>query len=69
MENVLSFSVVERKIKMNKCEYAFMISHLKKAIYNLERAKAYDDEIVSYETIQELKEMLILYQTKNKAED
>ena len=54
---------------MNKCEYAFMISHLKKAIYNLERAKAYDDEIVSYETIQELKEMLILCQIKNKVED
>ena len=54
---------------MNKYEFAFMISHLKKAIYNLERAKAYDGEIVSDEMLNKLKENLIIYQIKNKEEE
>lgn len=51
---------------MNKCEIAFLLSHMKKAIYNLERAKAFDDNAVSQETINQLKENVIYYQIKLK---
>lgn len=54
---------------MNKCEFAFMVSHLKKAIYNLERAKAYDDKIVKDEVIEELKENLLLWKIKFEEEN
>lgn len=54
---------------MNKFEYAFMISYLKKAIYNLERARHFDEEIVSLELITQLKETLILYQQQKETYD
>lgn len=50
----------------NKVEIAWLISHLRKAIYNLERAKAFDDNVVSQETINQLKENVIYYQVKLK---
>lgn len=51
---------------MNKCELAFLLSHLKKAIYNLERAKDFDDDVVSEEVINNLKETLIIYNLKKE---
>ena len=54
---------------MNKCELAFLLSHLKKAIYNLERVKALDEEAVSQEVIDELKNTLTLYKFRKEQED
>lgn len=54
---------------MNKFEYAFMISYLKKAIYNLERARYFDENAVSLELINQLKETLILYQHNKETYD
>lgn len=55
---------------MNRAEFAFMISYLKKAIYNLERAKAYNASIVSDEVISNLKSKLDhLLETKGEDED
>ena len=54
---------------MNKCKLAFMLSHIKKAIYNLERLKAYDNDIIRDEIIEELKENLILLEIKKEEED
>lgn len=51
---------------MNKCELAFLLSHLKKAIYNLERVKAYGNDIVDDSIINNLKETLLYYQIKQK---
>ena len=55
--------------KLNKFEYAFMISYLKKAIYNLERARYFDENAVSLELINQLKETLILYQHNKETYD
>lgn len=54
---------------MNKCELAFLLSYLKKAIFNLERVRAYDENAVSEEIINELKETLILYKHRKDQED
>lgn len=51
---------------MNKYNLAFLLSHLKKAIYNLERAKELDDDAVSEEIISNLKETLIIYNLKKE---
>jgi hypothetical protein len=51
---------------MNKCELAFLLSNLKKAIYNLERVRAYDEAAVSEEVINNLKETLIIYNLKKE---
>lgn len=54
---------------MNKCELAFLLSYLKKAIFNLERVRAYDEAAVSEEIITELKQTLILYKHRKDQED
>ena len=54
---------------MNKCELAFLLSHLKKAIYNLERARALDEESVSQEIIKEIKNTLTLYKFRKEQQD
>lgn len=54
---------------MNKCELAFLLSYLKKAIFNLERVRAYDETAVSEEIITELKQTLILYKHRKDQED
>ena len=54
---------------MNKCELAFLLSYLKKAIFNLERVRAYDENAVSEEIITELKQTLILYKHRKDQED
>ena len=53
---------------MNKCELAFLLSYLKKAIFNLERVRAYDETTVSEEIITELKQTLILYKHRKDKE-
>jgi hypothetical protein len=46
----------------------FIISHLKKAIYNLERAKDLDNKSVTDTTILALKEQLLCYQVELRKE-
>ena len=46
---------------MNKIELKFIISYLKKAIFNLERANSYDDAI-EQENIDYIKQALFYYQ-------
>ena len=52
---------------MNKIEIKFIISYLKKAIFNLERANSYD-EVVDFKILDELKQALFYYQLKLKDE-
>ena len=54
---------------MNKAEVKFIISYLKKAIFDLERANDLDDEAVSKEIIDYLKQALFYYQNKLKKEE
>ena len=54
---------------MHKCEFAFLLSHLKKAIYNLERARALDEEAVDKDIIDNLKQTLILYNYRKEQQD
>lgn len=51
---------------MNKCIFAFVISHLKKAIYNLECANKLNPNTIDVALISELKSQLILL--KNELE-
>ena len=53
---------------MNKCELAFLLSYLKKAIFNLERVRALDEEAVDKEIIDNLKQTLILYKHRKDQE-
>ena len=54
---------------MNKVELKFIISYIKKAIFNLERANSYDD-VIDKETLCCLKQTLYYYQNKlNKMEE
>lgn len=54
---------------MNIVELKFIISYLKKAIFNLERANGYDD-VVEQETIDYIKQALFYYQIQlNKQEE
>lgn len=53
---------------MNKVEIKFFLSHIRKAIWNLECAKKFDFEAIDDKIIEELKYKLIGYEIKLKEE-
>ena len=54
---------------MNKVELKFLISHIKKAIFNLECANKFKANSVDSKTIEELKLILFEHQLKLKEEE
>ena len=55
---------IGRELALNKCELAFLLSHLKKAIYNLECANKLVPNSIDEKLIEELKCILIEYKIK-----
>jgi hypothetical protein len=54
---------------MHKCELKFIISYLKKAIFNIERARGFEESSVSDAVLNELKEQLLYYKLKLEEEE
>ena len=54
---------------MNKVELRFLISHIKKAIFNLECANKFKEGSVDTKVIEELKLVLFEHQLKLKEEE